>query len=262
MWLNYVFIEQKGECMQYFGGKAKIAKPLAEFLQGQLKEGQAFVDMFCGSCNVVSKIKADIRIANDLNSYLTSMWICLLNGWEPPQNLSKDEYYEVKDMKCNTKEDCALKSFVGFGCSFSGKWWGGYAKDGGDRNYCLNAYNSVKDKVSLLNGVVFSGLNYYDVNAPKGSLIYCDIPYKDTTQYSAVEPFNHDKFYSWAVSMVECGFDVLVSEYEHNVPSGWEVVWKHISKQDIRNKNGGKTPTVEVVMKPIIKEPRNNNEAT
>jgi DNA adenine methylase len=67
--------------MMYFGGKAKIAKPLAEFLQGQLKEGQVFVDMFCGSCNVVSKIKADVRIANDLNKYLVSMWYSLQHGW-------------------------------------------------------------------------------------------------------------------------------------------------------------------------------------
>ena len=42
--------------MQYFGGKAKIAKELSKELQSRLKEGQAFVDLFCGSCNVVSRI--------------------------------------------------------------------------------------------------------------------------------------------------------------------------------------------------------------
>ena len=26
-------------------------------------------------------------------------------------------------------ENPALTGFVGFGCSFGGKWWGGYAKD-------------------------------------------------------------------------------------------------------------------------------------
>jgi hypothetical protein len=61
--------------------------------------------------------------------------------------------------------------------------------------------------------------------------------------------------------MVSQGYNVVVSEYEHNVPDSWEVVWRHESKQSIRNKDGGKTQTVEVVMKPIVKEPRNNNEA-
>lgn len=49
--------------MRYFGGKAKIAKELSKELQSRLKEGQTFVDLFCGSCNVVSKIKAPVRIA-------------------------------------------------------------------------------------------------------------------------------------------------------------------------------------------------------
>lgn len=59
--------------MQYFGGKAKIAKEISKELQSRLKEGQAFVDLFCGSCNVVSKIKAPVRIANDLHKELISL---------------------------------------------------------------------------------------------------------------------------------------------------------------------------------------------
>ena len=42
--------------MRYFGGKQRISKPLSIFLNSQLKENQTFVDLFCGSCNIISKI--------------------------------------------------------------------------------------------------------------------------------------------------------------------------------------------------------------
>ena len=32
--------------------------------------------------------------------------------------------------------------------------------------------------------VQFFNLNYSEVNIPSNSLVYCDIPYKDTTKYS------------------------------------------------------------------------------
>ena len=125
--------------MQYFGGKFYISGPLTKFLNSVLRPNQPFVDLFCGSCNVVTKIDAArLRIANDINPYLIEMWKSLQAGWIPPQNLTKDEYYKVKS---DLERDKALSSFVGFGCSFTGKWWGGYATSPSS-NYCKNAYNS------------------------------------------------------------------------------------------------------------------------
>ena len=46
------------------------------------------------------------------------------------------------------------------------------------------------------------------------------------------------------------GHDVVVSEYLCNVPEGWEVIWKHESKKDMRNKEGVQESTVEVLMTP------------
>ena len=61
--------------MQYFGGKVRISKNLALFINNQLKENQTFVDLFCGSCNVISKIDNNrLRIANDKHYYLIEMW--------------------------------------------------------------------------------------------------------------------------------------------------------------------------------------------
>jgi site-specific DNA-adenine methylase len=83
--------------MQYFGGKAKIAKELSKELQSRLKEGQAFVDLFCGSCNVVSKIKAPVRIANDLHKELIALHKAVQEGWIPPSSISELEYKEIKN---------------------------------------------------------------------------------------------------------------------------------------------------------------------
>ena len=63
--------------MRYFGGKAKIAKELSVFLQGKILPNQTFVDLFCGSCNVVSKIQAKERIANDLHKELIALHIAV-----------------------------------------------------------------------------------------------------------------------------------------------------------------------------------------
>ena len=51
-------------------------------------------------------------------------------------NLSKEEYYYIKEHKDENK---VLTGFVGFGCSFGGKWFGGYARNRVGRNYCLEA---------------------------------------------------------------------------------------------------------------------------
>ena len=123
--------------MQYFGGKARISKHLAEFLNGLLEDGQPFVDAFCGSCNVVSKIDPDrIRVANDVHYELIEMWKALQNGWVPPDDVSYEDYKHIKQHGLPHE-----KAFVGFGCSFSGKYWGGYARCKRGDNYARSAHN-------------------------------------------------------------------------------------------------------------------------
>lgn len=129
--------------MQYFGGKARIAKPLAQYLNSQLKEGQPFVDLFCGSCNVISKIDSNrVRIANDLHKELIAMWKYIQEGGDLPDNISEEDYAKVKVFG----EDW-LKAFIGFGSSFAGKYFGGYAR-GGNQNYTLCAKNSCLKKIT------------------------------------------------------------------------------------------------------------------
>ena len=178
--------------MQYFGGKQRISKQLSQYLNSQLKAEQPFVDLFCGSCNIISKIDKDrLRIANDKHKYLISMWKELQNGWQMPDNISEEEYKYIKNHK---DENPALTGFVGFGLSYSGKWFGGYCRGAKDRNYCLNAKNSNNKILNNIMDVKFYNLNYDEVPIPDGSLVYCDIPYKNTTSYckSEVGEFDHE----------------------------------------------------------------------
>ena len=234
--------------MQYFGGKVRIVKELALFLNNQLKEEQPFIDLFCGSCNVISKIDNNrLRIANDKHYYLIEMWRALQNGWEMPNEITEKEYQYIKN---NKDEKPYLTGFVGFGCSFSGKWFGGFCRNNTNRNYCLNAKNSNLKLLPNLQDVIFYNEDYRNVNIPIGSLVYCDIPYKDTTQYckDEVGEFNHDEFYQW-VRENSNKYEIYVSEYKENVPKDFEIVWEKKSRKDIRDKENKLCKTIEVLIK-------------
>ena len=233
--------------MQYFCGKSKISKPLSAFLNSQLKDGMSFYDLFAGSCNVISKIDGNrSRYANDMHKELIAMWRYVLAGGELPTEITAAQYLGIRQSE--TSPDW-LKAFVGFGCSFAGKWWGGYARGGvqGKKNYTMFARNSTLKKASTMVGVTFTHGSYKDIVPEPNSMLYCDIPYRNTTGYSTGS-FNHDEFYSWAVGMSHLGHTVLVSEYLHNLPDGWKVVWQHESKKVIRDRDGIPQPTIEIVM--------------
>ena len=131
--------------MHYFGGKSRLSKDITNIINSNLKEEQTFVDLFCGSCNIIEKIEPNrIRIANDKHKYLIEMWKALQNGWIPPNDISEEEYKYIRE---NKNENMALTSFVGFGCSFAGKWFGGYARSNDKRNYAKMAKNSLNKKI-------------------------------------------------------------------------------------------------------------------
>ena len=234
--------------MRYFGGKVRISKGLSTFLNSQLKEEQPFVDLFCGSCNIISKIGDNrLRIANDKHYYLIEMWKALQDGWVMPSNITEEEYQYIKN---NKNEKPYLTGFVGFGCSFAGKWFGGYCRDNTNRNYCLNAKNSNLKILKNLKDVVFYNKDYREIELPINSLIYCDIPYKNTTQYDKNEVgiFNHEEFYQWVKENSD-KYEIYISEYKENVPIGFEIVWEMPSRKDIRDSSNKRAKTQEVLIK-------------
>lgn len=235
--------------MQYFGGKQRISKRLAVFINTTMKKDQPFVDAFCGSCNVISKVDSNrLRIANDKHKYLMQMWKDYNEGKEYPSKITKQDYDYIKS---NKDHDPALTGLVGFGMSFGGKWFGGFtgevSKNGQDYLKC--AVNGLNKKMKTMNGVVFKCGDYWEIDLPDNSFIYCDIPYKGTTTYCKKEvgEFNHEDFYKWCREKVKEGHDVYVSEYDYNVPQGAEVVWSVQSGTTNAAWQGSAKKTVEVL---------------
>lgn len=109
--------------MQYLGGKSRLSLSICQFLESIRSPNQVFLEPFCGGCNVTHKMSGE-RIAADAHPYLIVMYNALQGGWIPPESVSEEHYHYVKE---HPDTDPALTAFVGFGCSFGAKWWGGYA---------------------------------------------------------------------------------------------------------------------------------------
>lgn len=221
--------------MQYFGGKSKISKSLAVVLNS-ITKGKSFVDLFCGACNVVEKITtASSRIANDNNPYLIALLKAIQDGYEPPTHVTREQYNYVMS---HLDENPALSGFIGIGCSFSGGWKNGYATNNRDHNYAICAYNTLLRQKQKLEGVTLTSCDYNKASIPVGAVVYCDPPYKGTTNKYYARKFDYDAFVEW-VEANKGKYDIYISEYKENVsswPTSYEVVWEKESCQQIANR--------------------------
>ena len=118
--------------MKYLGGKQRLGKHLAPFLKkliNKMHKCNGYIEPFCGSCGVlknmtdlfplISKI-----IANDYHPDLIQMWKEVQAGtFVYPSSISEEEYLAAKALPSPS----AHKSFVGFGMSFGGRFFGAYA---------------------------------------------------------------------------------------------------------------------------------------
>ena len=114
--------------MRYQGGKSRIATSIAVAIERERESNQTFVSLFCGSCAVEAKLAPhfDRVICNDKHEYLIEMLKGVQNGYELPEHISEEEY---KYIKYHKDEDKVLTGFVGFGCSFGGRFFEGYARN-------------------------------------------------------------------------------------------------------------------------------------
>lgn len=230
--------------MKYMGSKSRFAKELIPIILADRQDGQWYVEPFAGGMNMISEVDGN-RIANDNHPYLIKMWEALVEGWEPKE-YSRDEYYEVKAQMNSLPPH--IVGWVGFNCSYSGKWFDGFAgktqtKNGSIRDYQLEAINNIKTQVPKLKGVVFSNVSYDALDIPPNSIVYCDPPYRGTRKY--LSTIDHDHFWDWVRSLESDGHTVFVSEY--SAPDDFECVWEKETKSSIsaNSVNNGISLSVE-----------------
>lgn len=222
--------------MKYQGNKSRIANDILPIMLADYK-GKTFVDAFCGSCAIIQDVPTDyLRIANDNNRYLIAMWRSLTVGKDSfPTVINKELYDDVRDCfhgRNDFYED-DLIGWVGYMASFNGRFFsGGYSghnvanKTGKTRDYITENINNITKQLqehNLMNITWFSG-DYWKIPLPDNSLIYCDIPYKDTKQYDTSKNFDYGMFYDWCRAMKEDGHTVFISEYQ--MPSDFKCIWE------------------------------------
>ena len=212
--------------MQYLGGKSKIRKQIAAFLESLRKPNQVYFEPFVGGGWVLQEMSGD-RIASDGNRALIAMYQALQDGWVPPDFVSEDEYNQVK-LDCD--KNSPMLAFCGFGCSFAGRWFGGYARSERLDCYAATSKQSLLKQLPLIKDVEFEHRLFHEWS-PKNALIYCDPPYQGTTQYGAFDGFDHELFWQTIRDWVNNGNTVVVSEY--NAPDDFVCVKEMTSQMGL-----------------------------
>lgn len=243
--------------MQYLGGKSRLAKEIAAHLEACaqqlstlgviMKSGYAQIeDRFCGALSVAAAIKHRPLICSDANAALICTLKKVQEGWNPPLDLSEEEYKALK--KRNDSTD-PMTAFAAAGCSFGGKWWGGYArqrvavwnKGRQTYNYAAGAARSLINKTRKPAQFEIICRDYREdlfKKTCRPRVVYFDPPYRDSVGYPAVGDFDHDEFWNLAGQLARSGVVVRVSEYA--APDGWISACSFGQKQILGRSRGAK----------------------
>jgi DNA adenine methylase len=219
--------------MRYLGGKTRIAKQIAEQINRVRKPGQWVWEPFCGGLGAAKALVKNGPVwATDANPALISLYQALHNDWQPPTQLSKEDYHAAKALP----DSDPLKAFAGFVCSFSGKWFGGLVGNRKDSRSASFRSNGIWYATSTIEGLLadlrlirhIACVDFLSVEPRETqALLYCDPPYAGTTGYR----FGFDSArFLLRVAEWSRFTDVFVSEYQF--PLGvcvWETAAPKIS---------------------------------
>lgn len=240
--------------MKYMGSKARFAKELLPIILAGRKKDQWYVEPFVGGANMIDKVDGN-RIGNDSNEYLIAFLSALADGYIPPI-ITREEYSRIQKNKGDYPKE--IVGWAGFGCSYSGKWFGGFAGEvktliNTTRNYQQEAQKNALKQAPFLKGIIFKSGSYLDLELPKDAIVYCDPPYAETTKYK--DDFDHNRFWEWCDEVAKT-HTIFVSEY--TAPDNWKCVWeKEVgSSLSANGKSGGRKQSVERLFTPdyVVKE--------
>ncbi len=226
-----------GADMRYQGGKSRIAKYISGMIGGAGQCNTTLVSLFCGGCSVEASAAQyfDRLICNDNHKYLIALLNGVKSGYELPDYVSEEMYQYVRKHK---DDDPVLAGFVGFGCSFGGRFFQGYARgknaDTTERNYALQSKKSLLKYNSMMQNAEYVCMDYRNVILPDGCIVYCDPPYEGTKGYEN-RKFDNSAFWDY---MSEISKDHLVYISELNAPDDFVSIWqKPITRTLDVNKN-------------------------
>jgi len=207
------------------GSKRRITSDILPIILNGRTENQWYVEPFCGGCNSLDKVDG-LRIGADNNKYLISLLKEMQKDQITLPFIGEKEYRDIKNNK--EKYPDYILGYVGIEMSFGAKWFGGYRRDkAGDISFeneqsqNRKSQNSIIEQSKFIKDVKFYCCDYWELDIPDNSIIYCDPPYYGTTRYK--DEFNHEIFWKWCEQKTLEGNKVFVSEY--HAPDNWEPIW-------------------------------------
>ena len=171
----------------------------------------------------------------DINPKVMKLWRGIrYEAWKPPNDdVHKEEWERCREL-ARGGEMSPYLTFVGFGCSFHGTFYGSYAnprvtKSSGPYYRSREIRNVLNKHHAALMRVSFPEAREYTRFTPRGCFIYCDPPYKGTQMcrefgrtFHTKNHFDHDVFWEtireWSKYNV-----VFISELE--APDDFVSVW-------------------------------------
>jgi site-specific DNA-adenine methylase len=195
---------------------------------------------FCGGGAVTLALaKAGFKVhASDSHEDLILMWQALMRGETKPfMDVTEAEYASLIQTSPS-----ARRGAVGFGASFGGGWFAGYARTEG-RVFIQESFRNCSRLHDL--DITFTLADY--TSTPDHVLVYADPPYQGTKPYKGAPAFDHAAFWSWVRRRQGPTF---VSELSG--PDDIDIVWRKQHK----SQNASNSPTTKATAKVIEREER------
>ena len=239
--------------MVFLGSKNKYKNDIPPIINKYIKDNNitTFVDCFCGGANLTDKIICDNIYAIDLSPTLISLHKAAQEDFSLiPEDCDREKWdstyaawkrmkkiFDNKKFKDFTEEDFNTIgiSLHEIGCvewyaSYSrGGFPRGYAKNTGNRNYYKEARKNHKKQseneiYKKINFICDTYENVENILQDNNALLYCDAPYKDTTEYAISKHFNYFRYYNW-LKEISKKYPVFVSEQYLPPEFDKDIVW-------------------------------------
>lgn len=218
--------------MRYLGGKARIGKKIAEQILTCVPPEHRieYLEPFLGGANAFEHIAPHFEktYAGDVHEDLILMWQAVARGWVPPEHVSEEEYQALKKAAPS-----ALRGFAGFGCTFGGKWFAGYARGGHGADAATGRRSLLRQAQAFVRLVTLARVSFFEWPVVPGVVLYCDPPYAGTTEYKGASAFDHAAFWRRAREWSDAGSYVFVSEYSG--PVDVDVCWSVAKNRGLDN---------------------------
>ncbi len=239
--------------MKYKGAKRSVL--VHKLLRSYASQYDNYYDLLCGGANAflnVADAYKGRRVMNDYYPYLIAYFERLMVGWNEPFSdniefvktrinaksnsenfnelrekfappfISEKEHTKIKKAVLNGTisnygYDAATIGWATHALTAFGTYLGIYPKNKRGEDYYSQTSNvAIREGFKLfeLQPKIFN-LDYQNVPIAKNSLIYCDIPYSSSANYTGIGKFDYERFYKWCIriALTKPSCKLLISEY-------------------------------------------------